>query len=305
VSAVDTSRPDGIARRPQFRTHRRHCHSVRRRRQHAVRRTPRLDSRPRRGSAVAGGSWTVGRRRPPCPRPAQGAAAVSATESGRPTSTWPQSRTHGGHCRGARFRGRPWFRARSAQPADIGVQLCDRGRSLRTPATRKQPALWTSATAAWARGHCGSGLLDSRQWNRPLPLACPAGNGTARCDIGQHRHGPTARSVAWCSASNWSASDGSALLTLGASSVPSDRERSHRIVWVINGMIKHVHRSTAGAVAGAEPARSVASTRPSRTRPPVDPADARSESATRRPPPIKLADAELAVIAMAPPYLPG
>jgi hypothetical protein len=47
----------------------------------------------------------------------------------------------------------------------------------------------------------------------------------------------TARSVAWCLASIWSAPDGSGLLRLGASSIPWDREGTRRIVRMINGMI--------------------------------------------------------------------
>jgi hypothetical protein len=49
---------------------------------------------------------------------------------------------------------------------------------------------------------------------------------------------PTARSVAWCSASVWTAPDGSGLLTLDGSSIWSDLDRSRRIVWMINRMIK-------------------------------------------------------------------
>ena len=49
---------------------------------------------------------------------------------------------------------------------------------------------------------------------------------------------PTARSVAWCSVSIWSAPDGSGLLTLGASSVQTAPEGSCRIVWMIKRMIK-------------------------------------------------------------------
>jgi hypothetical protein len=49
---------------------------------------------------------------------------------------------------------------------------------------------------------------------------------------------PTARSVAWRSASTWSASDGSGLLTLGASSIQTGPEGSRWIVWMIKRMIK-------------------------------------------------------------------
>src|SRR5919198_4071914 len=49
---------------------------------------------------------------------------------------------------------------------------------------------------------------------------------------------PTARSVAWCSASIWSAPDGSGLLTLGGPSVQTAPDGSRRIVWMIIGMVK-------------------------------------------------------------------
>src|SRR4029450_7444846 len=46
------------------------------------------------------------------------------------------------------------------------------------------------------------------------------------------------RSVAWCSASIWSAPDRSGLLTLTASSVQTDPDGPSRIVWMIKRMIK-------------------------------------------------------------------
>src|SRR5512133_2928481 len=49
---------------------------------------------------------------------------------------------------------------------------------------------------------------------------------------------PTARSVAWCSASIWSDPDGSGLLTSDGSSVQTDREGPRRIVWMSKRMIK-------------------------------------------------------------------
>jgi hypothetical protein len=48
----------------------------------------------------------------------------------------------------------------------------------------------------------------------------------------------TARSVAWCSASIWSAPDGAGLLTLDASSIQTDQAGTRRIAWMINRMIK-------------------------------------------------------------------
>jgi hypothetical protein len=44
---------------------------------------------------------------------------------------------------------------------------------------------------------------------------------------------PTARSVGWCSASIWSAPNGSGLLTLDGSSIWSDLDGTSRIVWMI------------------------------------------------------------------------
>jgi hypothetical protein len=48
----------------------------------------------------------------------------------------------------------------------------------------------------------------------------------------------TARSVAWCSASIWSAPVGSGLLRWERPSIASGPDGSSRIVWMINGMIK-------------------------------------------------------------------
>jgi hypothetical protein len=65
---------------------------------------------------------------------------------------------------------------------------------------------------------------------------------------------PTARSVAWCSASIWSAPDRSSLLTLSASSIQTDPVGSRRILWMIKRMIKpcdaapSVTQTTAGIV---------------------------------------------------------
>jgi len=78
------------------------------------------------------------------------------------------------------------------------------------------------------------------------------GSATARlapdfsCSLGSELHvgaprgtqPPTARSEAWCSTSDWSAPDGTALPTLGGSSVQIGREGTCRIVWMIKRMIK-------------------------------------------------------------------
>jgi nitroreductase len=77
---------------------------------------------------------------------------------------------------------------------------------------------------------------------RPL-VAAPGLRG--RCRPGRRRSAstprgrtPTARSVAWCSASDWSPPDGSGLLTLDDSSVWTDPVGPRRIVWMIKRMIK-------------------------------------------------------------------
>jgi hypothetical protein len=69
------------------------------------------------------------------------------------------------------------------------------------------------------------------------PAAMSDRNGTPMCGTGQHAR-LTARSVAWCSASIWSAPDGSGLLRLDASSIWSDPDGSRPIVWMIKRMIK-------------------------------------------------------------------
>src|SRR5215218_9332570 len=70
-------------------------------------------------------------------------------------------------------------------------------------------------------------LTQSKQNKQPRPLTW---------GFGARREGfepPTARSVAWCSASVWSAPDGSGLLTLDASSVQTAPDGYRRIVWMI------------------------------------------------------------------------
>src|SRR4029453_12748977 len=65
---------------------------------------------------------------------------------------------------------------------------------------------------------------------------------------------PTARSVAWCSASIWTDPDRSGLLRLDAPSIQTAPEGSRRIVWMINRMIKQVRRPGSRSVpAGPTP----------------------------------------------------
>jgi hypothetical protein len=140
------------------------------------------------GRSAAGDRHVPALLREPRPRRRAAVRPAPGRNPGRPADTaqgCPVTRTPLGSGPGRRSRQTPT------------VRRSDSGRGLRKPATRRRPARWTPATAAWARGHCGNGRLDSRQRNRPLPLGCPAGNGTARCGIGQHRHGQTARSVVW------------------------------------------------------------------------------------------------------------
>jgi hypothetical protein len=140
----------------------------------------------------------------------QAAAAVSGCPAGcgrtaadpQPPLLYDGSRRAGWACSSALVT-----RARSTQPAEIGCP------DARTP----EVACRTSGARHCGRPRPGQGhadaaavaTLDSLQQNRPLPLACPAGNGTTRCGTGQHAR-RTAGSVAWCSASIWSAPDGSA-----------------------------------------------------------------------------------------------
>jgi hypothetical protein len=75
----------------------------------------------------------------------------------------------------------------------------------------------------------------------PARRAAKTGNMGPDLQVCARREGfepPTARSVARCSASIWSAPDGSGLLTLDASSVQTAPDGSRRIVWMIKRMIK-------------------------------------------------------------------
>jgi hypothetical protein len=144
-------------------------------------------------AACAHCRWRVGMHG----RSATGEAAVSSPCSGlRPCPWWtaaigrdPAAVSGSGHLLGSR--------PGSAQPADIdgpdewtGSRLVDTG-SPQVPGAADPP------TAAGSSGHCGNATLDSRQQQRPPPPQGPTSNGTARCGIGQHRHGLIARSVVW------------------------------------------------------------------------------------------------------------
>jgi hypothetical protein len=96
----------------------------------------------------------------------------------------------------------------------------------------------------WRRAAISSSLLIAERpsspagpgWSPPLSATIVPWWSSSTSQPPDSR--PTTRSVAWCSASIWSAPDGSALLRLGASSIQTDQEWSCRIVWMINGMIK-------------------------------------------------------------------
>jgi hypothetical protein len=108
-------------------------------------------------------------------------------------------------------------------------------------------------SAAVLRGRCAAdrcGPRSSAALARQQPTRGGATNSWAlrrsvawavdlgRCARREGSEPPTARSVAWCSASIWSAPDGSGLLTLEASSIWSDPVGSRRIVWMIKPRIK-------------------------------------------------------------------
>jgi hypothetical protein len=75
-------------------------------------------------------------------------------------------------------------------------------------------------------------------------MALQAGAELASVKPGRDGRPPTARSVAWSSASIWSAPDRSGLLGLEASSIWSGPDGSRRIVWMIKRMIKQSRRLT-------------------------------------------------------------
>jgi hypothetical protein len=192
VSAVDTSRPDTIARRPQFRTHRGHC-----RRSAGCGSTPcgghpGLDSHPRPGSAAAadtvcggwpplpppaGRAWTVDRRRSPCPCPAQGRCGGvrgGSRPPGQQLAAIPDVQRTPRRCP-VPPADAPGFRPGRRSRQTSAVQTCDRRRSLRTLAARRRPALWTPArlrqghadTAAAAGWTAGSRTVQCRLHVRP------------------------------------------------------------------------------------------------------------------------------------------
>jgi hypothetical protein len=114
-------------------------------------------------------------------------------------------------------------------------------RSTSTP-SRLTCWRWSTRPCSQPRFRCGCGHRQNRHPHPqvPWPRHDTGGNRMAR------REGfepPTARSVAWCSASIWSAPDRSSLLRLDASSIWTDPEGSRRIVWMIKRMIKPSRRA--------------------------------------------------------------
>jgi hypothetical protein len=187
----------------------------------------------------------------------------SGSSNGPPRRPWrpvPPPPGHRPRCLAARpaAPGRRRTRSRrfgaTAAPRAVGLLVCagqvgqvdaagwyrlsgraDTGHGLPDTGSPHAPALRTPTTAAGACGHRGSGHAGQPAAAPSTTAAMSDRNGTALCGTGQHP-GLTARSVAWCSASDWSAPDGSALLRLGASSVQAGPEGTCRIVW----MIKHL-----------------------------------------------------------------
>jgi hypothetical protein len=116
------------------------------------------------------------------------------------------------------------------------VQLCGSGRGLAgTP--RNRQAAGTVDTR-----DCGRGTRTLRQRPAGQPAAEPS---TAACMSGRERDRkvrhrpappwPDRQIVAWCSASIWSAPDGSGPLMRGTPSIASGPDGSPRIVWMSNG----------------------------------------------------------------------
>jgi hypothetical protein len=149
-------------------------------------------------AAASSGQWPSGQHRPHSSRTADAAAVSGSTDT----------------CRG--------FHARSAQPADS-----------------EGPGAWTVDAAGGRRQPVGAGAADTRdggsvmqtlrqrhagqpaaQPSTATPDVRPGRTGPQGAAAASTRHGLTARSVAWCSASIWSGSDG-----------------SRWIVWVIRWMI--------------------------------------------------------------------
>jgi hypothetical protein len=168
---------------------------------------------------------------PPCAATGSGSrlppqAARTANGPGQPS---PPARAH-----------RPLVRKlRDVWHDEVGIP-----RAARSPTAAAggclDPAL---AASLWATGSQGS----QRCWECP-PTGSQMGRSPAAPQqaatlsrAAELRGGgaprgirtPTARSVAWCSASIWSAPDRSGLLTLDAPSVQTALEGSRRIVWMI------------------------------------------------------------------------
>jgi hypothetical protein len=209
-------------------------------RQHAVRRTPSSGQPPasrlccRRRRRVrrlcplpwpVGRAWTVGRRRPPCPRAAQeacGRVRGGYRPSGQHLAAIPDVQRTLPRCPVPRtpLGSGPGRRGRRTS----AVQMCDRGRGLRTPATRRRPARWTPATAARARGHCGMGTRTPRQRPAGQPAAEPS---TAAWMSGRERDRKVRRLVLYVglvgSSRIWPAHVGCLVDPDGSRRVPSDR----------------------------------------------------------------------------------
>ena len=175
-------------------------------------------------------------RRPRCPvpQPPRHRPKCPATAGRRRTAAAVAARGQDRACRIARLR---WSSGQIDAANGERLSGClDTGRGLgeqRKPArpgtadTRDRRRAWDTAAAA---------TLDSRQPNRPPPGSHVRSNRTPMCGTAQHAR-LTTRSVAWWSASIWSAPDRSSLLTLDGSSVQTALDGFRRIVWMIKAMI--------------------------------------------------------------------
>jgi len=111
---------------------------------------------------------------------------------------------------------------------------------------------WSTRPCCQPRHRCGCGHRKNLHAHPrcPSPAITPWNQQARR----EGFEPPTARPVAWCSTSIWSAPDGSGLLTLDGSSIWTDPAGSRRIVCMIKRMIKRVGQFGDGRWRDAMPA---------------------------------------------------
>jgi hypothetical protein len=192
-----------------------------------LRRTPAIQTPTFWTPTVVPGAAADSPRRPRCPvpQPPRHRPRCAAGAGRRRTRSRRCGATAGPHAGFARLR---W----SSGQVDAASRTAVRMPGHRTrPGEHREPARPGTADTrdrrrAW--GHCGSGHAGQPAAGPSThPATVSDRNGTPMCGTGQHAR-LTARSVAWCSTSIWSAPDGSGLLTSDGSSVQTDPDRSRR-----------------------------------------------------------------------------